>query len=94
VDRNERFDAACEENLLQLGRLLQDADYRFVTITPESHRRVTARASGKARSLRDVFGWNLPFEEGLLPAPIRESFERSGMASSEGELRRDRKSVV
>jgi SAM-dependent methyltransferase len=61
VDRIERFDAArVEENLLELGRLLQDADYRFVTITPESHRRVNARACGPARSLRDVFGWNRP----------------------------------
>jgi SAM-dependent methyltransferase len=63
VDRNERFDAArVEENLLQLGRFLQDAEYRFVTITPESHRRVNARAGGPARSLRDVFGWNRRFE--------------------------------
>ena len=37
-----------------VGRL-----FGIVTITPESHRRVNARANGPARSLRDVFGWNL-----------------------------------
>jgi release factor glutamine methyltransferase len=63
LDRIERSGAACvEESLLQLGRLLQDADYRFVTITPESHRRVTARTGGSASTLRDVFGWSRRFE--------------------------------
>jgi SAM-dependent methyltransferase len=63
VDGNEGLGPTrVEENLLQLGRVLQDSDYRFVTVTPESHRRVNARANGPARSLRDIFGWNRRFQ--------------------------------
>lgn len=52
-------------------RLLEalDARYDFVTITPESHRRVVARASMRqAKDLRGIFGWSLPFDESL-PGP-------------------------
>ncbi|MGE4240673.1 methyltransferase [Ramlibacter sp.] len=41
--------------------------YRFVAPTPLTHRRVLARhADSRARTLRDVFGWSLPFERELL----------------------------
>ena len=69
-----------DEGLLDLLRALGAAEYRFVTVTPETHRRLLDRDPGRlARNLRDVFGWNLPFEEGLLPAPVRHALERSGM---------------
>lgn len=69
-----------------LGALSADG-YRFVTVTPETHRRVLERAPGRvAGDLRDVFGWNLPFEEGLLPAPLRDSLERSALLAREGQL--------
>ncbi|HEX7420567.1 MAG TPA: SAM-dependent methyltransferase, partial [Thermoanaerobaculia bacterium] len=56
------------ERFVELGRLLQEAGYRFTTITPESHARVNRRAgSERARTLRDVFGWSRPFEASLLP---------------------------
>lgn len=58
--------------LVKLGLILQQAEYGFVTITPESHRRVTARAGGtaEARNLRDVFGWNRRFRAETLGAKI------------------------
>jgi SAM-dependent methyltransferase len=85
----------CDEGLRDLLCALSGAGYRFVAVTPETHRRVLERGPGRlARDLRDVFGWNLPFEEGLLPAPIRDSLERSGMAMSEGGLRRSRVRVA
>ena len=70
--------------LIAVGQALRDAGYTFVTPTPETHRRVRARAERQAaearrpllaRSPRDVFGWNLPFQEALLPSPLRAACE-------------------
>jgi hypothetical protein len=62
--------------LLELGRALQRDGYAFVTVTPETHRRIDERAAAsgqaEARSLRDVFGWNRPFQRGLLPRRMLE----------------------
>lgn len=63
--------------LVQLGRELQRAGYKFVTITPASHERVLSRAPRKASTLRDVFGWNLPFEASLLPADMLACLARA-----------------
>jgi hypothetical protein len=80
-----------DEGLLDLLRTLGAAEYQFVTVTPETHRRLLERDPGRlARNLRGAFGWNLPFEEGLLPAPVRDALERSGMAGREGGLLRSR----
>jgi predicted O-methyltransferase YrrM len=60
--------SASVDRLFRLGRLLQEAGYRFTTITPESHARVNRRAGNeRAHTLRDVFGWSRPFEASLLP---------------------------
>ncbi len=57
--------------LVEVGRWLQAHDYQFTTITPESHRRVNARADAAiARTVRDVFGWSRPFATSLLPHAI------------------------
>ena len=66
-------------DLLRLGRLLQDANYQFTTITPESHGRVNRRAGNeRARTLRDVFGWSRPFDPSLLPDEMRPLVEIDG----------------
>ncbi|MDP9037467.1 MAG: class I SAM-dependent methyltransferase [Myxococcota bacterium] len=56
--------------LVELGRTLASLGYFFVTVTPETHRRVNARAPALASSLRDVFGWSRPFERRMLPAAM------------------------
>jgi methylase of polypeptide subunit release factors len=62
-------EAARDVALVQLGQRLQAAGYRFTTVTPLTHQRNNARdPSRPAHTLRDVFGWNRPFETGLLPA--------------------------
>lgn len=84
-----------DEGLVDLLGSLGAAGYRFVTVTPETHRRVLERGPGRlAGDLRDVFGWNLRFEEGLLPEPVRNALERSGMVRREGPLCRSRVRVA
>lgn len=46
--------------LLELGRLLRAADYQFTTPTPATHARVLIR-NATARTLEDIFGWNMRF---------------------------------
>lgn len=54
--------------LLDLLAALRAAGYGFVTPTPASHARVLKRLDRRrARSLRDVFGWSLPFGPEVLP---------------------------
>ncbi|HYJ82431.1 MAG TPA: methyltransferase, partial [Allosphingosinicella sp.] len=73
-----------EPALLFLLEGLAKAGYRFVTVTPETHRRVIERSAGRtAGNLRDVFGWNLPFEQALLPPRLRDALDRSGLVSRE-----------
>lgn len=72
--------------LLELGRLLKDAGYRFVTVTPESHRRVLARDEHAARTLRDIFGWNRPFASEAVPPALLELALRANAVEPAGSL--------
>ena len=78
--------------LVALGRALAESGYTFVTVSPETHRRVTDRAAaaghGTARSLRDVFGWSRPFEPALLPAPMLDLARAAGVIANDGPLLR------
>jgi release factor glutamine methyltransferase len=70
------------DGLIAVGRWLQQPErsYAFVTVTPETHRRVVARPGyAHARNLRDIFGWALPFDEALLPPGILESLDAAGL---------------
>jgi SAM-dependent methyltransferase len=81
--------------LLELLEGLAGAAYRFVAVTPETHRRVIERKDDRiAAGLRDVFGWSLPFEGGLLPAPLRDALERSGAIERRDGLWRSRVRVA
>lgn len=56
------MDERCH-TLLALGHALQQLHYRFVTVTPVSQQRVNARpAAQRAHTLRDILGWNRPFD--------------------------------
>ena len=78
--------------LVNLGRSLRAEGYRFVTVTPETHRRVlerdTQRGCGQARTLRDVFGWNKPFAPSLLPPDMLRSLEAAELCAEEDDLLR------
>ena len=77
-----------EEALLQLGRWLGAANYRFITTTPATHARVNARPhAAQARSLRDVFGWSRPFDADLLPARVLDWLSGGGLLHDGPRLR-------
>jgi methylase of polypeptide subunit release factors len=84
--------------LLELGRELRRADYDFVTPTPETHRRVNARAAGNAASasggardaLREVFGWNRAFEPARVPRGVLDLMRSAGVIAECGERLRSR----
>ncbi|HEX8534716.1 MAG TPA: class I SAM-dependent methyltransferase [Allosphingosinicella sp.] len=72
--------------LLRFLSLLDRAGYDFVPVTPASHTRVLARAPKlEARTLRDVFGWSMPFAPDLLPPEMLELLEAAGTLSREGD---------
>lgn len=84
-------DAGQDAARLEIGRWLQAQGYRYTTVTPETHRRVNARPMlQQAQDLRDVFGWNRPFAESLLPREIVELLRRAGALSHHGERLRSR----
>lgn len=60
-------DQALVRLLLRLGEI----GYDFVTPTPLTHRRVARRrAEARPGNLRDIFGWNLPFDLSHLPPKL------------------------
>ena len=77
--------------LLALGHSLQAAGYRFVTVTPDTHRRVNRRPENAwARDLRGVLGWSRPFRAGVLPAGIEAGLRAAGAIEAEGDGERAR----
>jgi methylase of polypeptide subunit release factors len=74
--------------LIALGRALEETGYSFVTVCPETHRRVDARAGAagraEARTLRDAFGWSRAFEASALPATVVDLARAAGVLVEEG----------
>jgi methylase of polypeptide subunit release factors len=61
--------------------------YRFTTTTPLTHHRVLARRGRETgTTLRDIFGWNLPFEAGAVPAALLAEMEHAGILGRSGPL--------
>lgn len=75
--------------LLALGQALQRAGYRFITVTPATHRRVNGREGNAwAGDLRGVFGWSRPFRENTLAPDILALMRRAGvLEEKDGALR-------
>lgn len=78
---------ARDRALVALGEYLLAAHYRFVTITPESHRRVNARPENvEGRSLTDIFGWSRPFRRGALPPDAFALLVAADAVQVEGDM--------
>lgn len=73
--------------LAGLLRALAASGYRFVTPTPLTHERVWRNREGGSATgdLRDVFGWNLPFDATLLPPAIHTLMQQAGLLGTAGE---------
>jgi SAM-dependent methyltransferase len=80
--------------LLWLGRHLQAQSYRFVTVTPETHRRVNERPASSGSEgltgLRDAFGWSRPFPPSLLPEGLLSALFGSDLIFADGKWLRSR----
>lgn len=70
--------------LVEVGRWLQRMDYAFVVPTPETYRRVNARAHAGC-DLRGAFGWSRPFARDLLPAHILAALREADVVHDDGE---------
>jgi release factor glutamine methyltransferase len=74
--------------LVELGRALRTRNYEFVTVTPDTHRRVLERDPRPARDLRDAFGWSRPFAPALLPEGWLRLAREADVIRTDGELLR------
>ncbi|MBC7512889.1 MAG: class I SAM-dependent methyltransferase [Herminiimonas sp.] len=65
--------------------------YRFTTPTPATHQRyLNNRGQNAATSLRDIFGWNLPFDANMVSPALYEAMHGAGVldaGDSRGLLR-------
>lgn len=75
--------------LATLLAILKASGYRFITPTPLTHARVIARRA-RARDIRDVFGWSLPFSGDVVGPDLAELMLLAGVIDQEGELFRSR----
>lgn len=72
--------------LVALLGALRDSGYQFVTPTPLTHQRVLQqRSASSAASLRDVFGWNMPFHATLLAPPVLELMQQARVLLQQGD---------
>jgi SAM-dependent methyltransferase len=69
--------------LLELGKALKRAGYRFVTPTPSTQGRVLARCV-EAHSLTDIFGWNRPFARTVLDPHLFSLASEADILAVEG----------
>ncbi|MBQ5962943.1 class I SAM-dependent methyltransferase [Massilia sp. ZL223] len=75
--------------LLSLGNSLRQAGYRFMTVTPSTHRRINCRPGNeRALDLRGIFGWSRPFAPDLLPPRMLALMREAGIVKEEGSLLR------
>lgn len=59
--------------------------YRFTTVTPLTHQRVLARRGREpGTTLRDIFGWNLPFEAGAVSPALLARMKDAGIVRHSG----------
>jgi methylase of polypeptide subunit release factors len=80
------LETPADRALRDLLAALAARDYAFVTPTPLTHARVLARQPGRmARTLVDIFGWNLPFARGVLDADLFERLEAADALDSRSD---------
>ncbi len=66
-----------DEALVRLVNGLKTRDYRFTTVTPSTHAQILARPNPDRPTLRDIFGWNRPFEKAALDPQLLDWLKTS-----------------
>lgn len=67
-------------DLTALGNYLLEEGYSFTTVTPATHARVLVHAGNRrGTTLRDIFGWNLPFDARSLPNALIARLRGGGL---------------
>ena len=85
-DAGGREAAGPDEALLRLLEALDRSGYQFTTVTPATQARVLSRPDKqRARDVRDVFGWSLPFGSGVLEPAIEEAARNAGVLEETGD---------
>ncbi|MEO6148438.1 MAG: class I SAM-dependent methyltransferase [Sulfuriferula sp.] len=73
------------DSLASVLRHVGDTGYRFTTTTPLTHQRLLDYRGGEpGTTLRDVFGWNLPFLAGAVPPDLLDLMARAGILVRRG----------
>lgn len=73
------YDPARRDALVMLLRVLAERGYDFVTPTPATHARVLKRPDRqRAKALRDILGWSLPFEQGQIDQALFDLLVSAG----------------
>jgi len=73
--------------LLALGQYLREHDYRFMTVTPATHRRINRRPGNeRATDLRGIFGWSRPFAEADVAAEVLRMMRDARIIERDGQL--------
>jgi methylase of polypeptide subunit release factors len=79
------FSSGEDAALRRLLAYLREQEYRFTTVTPLTHAHVMARHGGASGStLRDLLGWNLPFDKQALPAEALRLLEDADLLEAAG----------
>jgi Methylase of polypeptide chain release factors len=64
---------------------VRETGYRFTTTTPLTQQRLMEHRGGEpGTTLRDVFGWNLPFLAAAVPPALLDLMSRAGMLVQRG----------
>jgi len=75
--------------LVALGHYLRDHDYRFMTVTPSTHRRINRRPGNeRATDLRGIFGWSRPFAPDDVAPELLGLMREAGILVPDGTLQR------
>jgi methylase of polypeptide subunit release factors len=82
--RGAKVSTESHDAFVQLLSALEARDYAFVTPTPATHARVIARKR-RADTLRDIFGWSLPFTTETLDLELTALLEACGALARRGE---------
>ena len=87
--------AQTDQALVDLLHHLARSGYAFTAVTPATHARVIGRRAGQeARDLRDIFGWSLPFSEGMIAPELLDLLRQADAIEPVGSLVKSRLRVA